>query len=78
MGLDVMSDMNDMMNLFNQIKQNPMQILSRKFNIPQGINVQNPNDIIQYLLNTGQVSQSQVNQIMGMQNNPMLRKLLGR
>ena len=73
-----MSDMNDMMNLLNQMKQNPVQVLSKRFNLPEGMNVQNPNDIIQHLLNTGQVSQSQVNQIMGMQNNPILRKLLGR
>lgn len=59
------------MGLYNQFMQNPIQILSRRFNIPANMN--NPNDIIQHLLNTGQVSQQQVNQIMQMKNNIMPR-----
>lgn len=47
--------------MLNQIKQNPMAMLSRRFNIPQNMNVNDPNEIIQYLLNTGQVSQQQYN-----------------
>lgn len=39
-------------------------MLSQKYNIPQNLN--DPNEIIQHLLNTGQVSQSQVNQAMQM------------
>lgn len=69
-------NINDIMNLYSQLKQNPMQLLSQKFNIPQNINMQNPNEIIQHLLNTGQVNQSQVNQAMGMQNNPIIQQLL--
>lgn len=65
------------MNPFNllqaltQIKQNPMAILGQRFNIPQ--NLSNPNDIIQHLLNTGQVTQEQVNQAMQMRNNPIFK-----
>jgi len=44
-------------------------------NIPQGMT--DPNDILQHLLNTNQVSQQQVNQIMGMRNNPVVKKLFG-
>ena len=66
--------MNNILNLFNQFKQNPIQMLSKRFNIPQNIN--NPNDIIQHLLNTNQVSQAQVNQAMQMRNNPMIKQLL--
>ena len=69
-------NINDLMNLYQQFQQNPMQMLSRRFNIPQNIN--NPNDIVQHLLNTGQVSQSQVNQVMQMRNNPMIQQLIGR
>lgn len=54
-------NMNQMYNLF---QQNPMGMLQRRYNIPQNLN--NPNDIIQYLLNTGQVTQAQVNQAMQM------------
>lgn len=69
-------NINDIMNLYSQLKQNPMQLLSQRFNMPQNINMQNPNEIIQHLLNTGQVNQSQVNQAMGMKNNPIIQQLL--
>jgi hypothetical protein len=55
--------------------QNPSQaLMEAKFNVPQGMS--NPNDIIQHLLNTGQVSQSRVNQVMQMRNNPMIQQLM--
>ena len=65
---------NDLMQLYQQMRSNPMQMLSQRFNIPQGIN--NPNDIVQHLLNTGQVTQSQVNQAMSMRNNPIVQMLM--
>ena len=46
-------------------------MLSQKFNIPNNMN--DPNEIIQHLLNTGQVTQQQVNQAMQMRNHPMFR-----
>jgi hypothetical protein len=71
-------NMNDIMNLYQQLRQNPMQMLSRRFNIPQNLDMSNPNDIIQHLLNTGQITQNQVNQCMTMQNNPMIQQLMSR
>jgi len=65
---DTVGNMKDMMQMYNQLKQNPMQILSRRFNIPQNMDMSNPNNIIQHLLNTGQVSQDQVNRVMQMKN----------
>lgn len=59
------------MEMANQFKQNPMAMLSKRFNIPQGMN--DPNAIIQHLLNTGQVSQAQVNNAMQMRDNPMFK-----
>lgn len=56
---------NQMLTMLQQLKANPMQILSQRFNLPQNI-PQNPQDIIQHLLNTGQISQSQVNNAMQM------------
>ena len=44
-----------------QFKQNPMALLSRKFKIPQNVNTQDPNEVIQYLMNSGQVSQGMYN-----------------
>lgn len=65
-----------MNNPLQQIMQNPAQFLMQaKFNVPQEMT--DPNDIIQHLLNTNQVSQQQVNNAMAMRNNPMLQKIFG-
>ena len=71
-----MNNMNQIMQMYQQLRANPMQILAKRFNLPQGMNMNNPNDIVQYLLNTGQISQQQVNSVMGMRNNPMIQQLM--
>lgn len=71
-------NMNQLMNMYQQLRSNPMQMLTRRFNLPQGMNMNNPNDIIQHLLNTGQVTQQQVNNVMGMQKNPLIQQLMQR
>lgn len=76
--IDGMSNINDIVNLYQQMRSNPIQLLTRKFNIPQNVNQTDPNEILQYLLNTGQVTQSQVNQAMAMKNNPLLQQLMNR
>lgn len=65
---------NNFLTMLNQFKQNPVGMLSQKFNIPQNMN--DPNEILQHLLNSGQVSQDQVNKVMQMKNNPQIQKLL--
>jgi hypothetical protein len=70
--------MNQLMNMYQQLRSNPIQMLARRYNLPQGMNMNNPNDIIQHLLNTGQINQAQVNQLMGMRNNPMIQQLMQR
>ncbi len=47
--------------IMNQFKQNPMALLSRRFKIPQNVNMQDPNAVIEYLMNSGQVSQDMYN-----------------
>lgn len=61
-------------DIIKQFKLDPLQILIRQFNIPQDMN--NPQEIIQHLLNTGQVSQGQVNNAMQMRNNPFFKNLM--
>lgn len=73
-----MNNINQIMQMYQQLRTNPMQMLTRRFNLPQNVNINNPGDIIQHLLNTGQIQQSQLNQIMGMQNNPIIQQLLQR
>lgn len=65
--------MNNLMQMYQSFKQNPMAMLNQRFKIPEGLN--EPNDIIQHLLNTNQVSQTQVNNAMNMRNNPMIQKI---
>ena len=72
--IDAVNNINDIMNLYQQMQSNPMALLSRRFSIPQGMN--DPNQIIQHLLSTNQVSQAQVNSAMNMRNNPIIRQLM--
>lgn len=69
---------NNIFSMYQQFKQNPMQMLMQRFNIPSNVNMNDPNSIIQHLLNTGQVSQQQVNQIMNMRNDPRIQQLMGK
>ena len=53
------------MQMVQQIKQNPMAFLSKAgLNVPQGMN--DPNAIIQHLVQSGQVPQERYNQVMRM------------
>ena len=66
----------DIINTFQNFMTNPLQaLLSAKLNIPQNI-ANNPQAIVQHLLSSGQVSQSQVNQAIQAKNSPMFQGLL--
>lgn len=58
--------MNNMLGMLQQLQSNPMEMLSKKFKLPQDINVNDPNAIIQHLMNTGQVSQQAYNNARNM------------
>lgn len=67
--------MNNPMNIIqmvNQLKSNPMAMLGKRFNIPQNLN--DPQQIIEHLMNTGQITQANYNAannaVKQMQNNP--------
>ena len=52
------------MSALQSLKQNPVQfIMQRNFSIPQNI-ANDPNAIIQHLMNTGQISQQKYNDVM--------------
>ncbi len=68
-----MPNFNQIRQAVDQLKQNPLQILNPRFNIPRNINLNDPNSIIQHLLNTGQIQQQDVDQIMNQRNNPIFR-----
>lgn len=51
----------NIIQMLTQLKNNPLQLLQKAgFNVPNNIN--NPQEMIQHLLNSGQVSQAQLNQ----------------
>lgn len=55
---------NNIMSEFSKFQRNPMQYLvDRKINIPQEY-MNNPQGAVQYLLNSGQMSQESLNQLM--------------
>lgn len=56
--------MNNMMQMFmmmKQIKENPIAALSKRFNIPEGTPA-DPQALVEYLLNSGQITQGQLDQ----------------
>ena len=62
------------MQFFNKMMQNPMALVSKHFDIPQ--NLKNPKDIVQHLLNSGQINQQQVDQAEQMKSNPMWQMMM--
>ena len=55
------------MQMLQSLKANPVQfIMQRKFNLPQNINANDPNEIINHLLKTNQITQQQINQASSM------------
>ncbi len=68
-------NINDLMNMYQQLRANPAQLLARRFNLPQNINLNDPNAITQHLLNSGQITQEQYNNANSMRNNPIIRKM---
>ena len=70
--IDMVGNMKDIMDYYQRFRQNPMQLLNQRFNIPQNVNMSDPNAILQHLMSTGQVSQDQINHVMQMKN-----KILG-
>lgn len=60
---------NNMLGMLQQLQSNPIAVLSKRFNIPQGVDITDPNSIIQHLMNTGQVSQQAYNNARNMAMN---------
>ena len=71
-----MINIGNLFNMYSQLMQNPTQML-QKMNIPSEY-ANNPQGAIQYLMNTGKISQEQYNsannQLKQLQNNPLFRQ----
>lgn len=71
-----MNNQVNLMQMFGQFRQNPTQFLiQNKFNIANGV-ANNPQAIVQHLLDTNQISQQQVNQARQML--PQFNNMFGR
>lgn len=68
--------MNNLLAMYQQLMSNPAGLLSSMFNIPQGINIRDPDAILNHLVNSGQVTQAQINNAMAMSNNPTVQVLM--
>lgn len=68
---------NQFFNSFRGFMGNPMQMLMQRMSIPQNM-VNDPNAIIQHLMNSGQMSQDQFNFLRQkanqIQNNPQFQQ----
>lgn len=53
------------------------QLLMQRFNVPNNVNMNDPQGIVQYLLNNNMVTQNQVNQAMKMKDDPSIKQYLG-
>ena len=52
------------------LKSNPMQfIMQRRFNLPNGVNVNDPNAVLNYLMQSRQIDQNTINQAYQMAQN---------
>ena len=68
---------NNIYSLLQGLMQNPMQtLMNANFNVPGNI-ANNPQAIVQHLLSSGQITQSQVNAAMQAKNNPLFRGMFG-
>lgn len=53
---------NQMLGMLQQLKANPIQFLmQRRMNLPQNLPMNDPQAILNHLVQTGQVSQEQIN-----------------
>lgn len=66
---------NNILQIVAQFKQNPLGLIASQFNVPPNLN--DPQAIIQHLLNSNQITQEQVNAAMSMKNDPSLQAMLG-
>ena len=59
----MMNNIGNIIGMVQQFKANPMQfLLQKKLNVPQTVSMDNPQAIMDYLLQSGQINQQQINQ----------------
>ena len=73
------SNIQNFVNDFNQLMRNPSQFAMKHFGVTEDI-ANDPNAIIQHMMQNGRISQGQYNAArraaMQIQNNPLFRQLV--
>lgn len=73
-------NINALLNAYSQITQNPTKVLE-SMDIPEEYR-KSPNDVIQYLMNNGKITQQQYNianeQARQLQNNPLFMRFFNK
>ena len=77
---DPFGSMQNMLGQFRQFMGNPMgYVMQKNMGIPQEY-MKNPDEAIQYLMNTGKLTQQQYNELnktaKQIQNNPMFKQFI--
>ena len=75
--------MNIFQNIYQKVMQampNPMAIISKKYKIPAHLrNTKNGQEVVQYLLDSGQITQNQLNEsVMEKNNNPYFKQFTSK
>lgn len=68
-----MGSLYEIAQMYQQFRQNPLSFLTRKYNIPSGLN--DAQAIIQHLLNSGQITQTQLNDVVKLRNTTTFKNL---
>lgn len=68
-----MGSLYEIAQMYQQFRQNPLSFLTRKYNIPGGLS--DPQAIIQHLLNSGQITQTQLNEVVKLRNTATFKNL---
>lgn len=75
-----MLNIGNLFSMYSQLMQNPTQLL-QKMNIPSEY-ANDPQGAIQYLMNTGKITQEQYNsannQLKQLQNNPLFKQYFNK
>lgn len=74
--LEMFDNAQNAIQMLQQLKENPVAFAARnKYSIPQGMT--DPEEITNYLARTGQISQSRINSVMSMRDNPIIQNIFG-
>lgn len=65
-GFGNMKNMFGMMKEFRKFKKDPMGALASKFNLPKDIDINDTNAVFQHLLNSNQIPQNSLSDLMDM------------